>query len=119
MFQGVTPVHALCKSGALDLLKWMIESCGAEFLGHDGAAVRATRECPMLFALLWSTASLQDWQPDCLSIACAEGHLPVVQWLVEKYGGIANIPDAEGRHPCQACTADAPAAIVVASLMIV
>lgn len=39
---------------------------------------------------------------DCLEVACYRGRLHIVQWLVERFGGLANIPNKAGNHPCQA-----------------
>ncbi|KAH7924028.1 ankyrin [Leucogyrophana mollusca] len=95
---GYTALHAAASRGYIDIVKWLIEDCGAmpDLEDREGevslhkAALHG--HLPIITYLLPDKADVHACDADgwtALHNACSKGYLDIVRWLCE-HGGAAN-----------------------------
>lgn len=96
---GFTVLHAAASRGYLDIVKWLVEDCGAIPDLEDREGETALHKAalhghlPIVTYLLPDRADVNARDADgwtALHNACSKGYLDIVRWLCE-HGGIASV----------------------------
>ena len=101
---GDTPLHYACKFGHLHLVNYLIKDCGVSLNQFDN-----NNETPFITALKNQKTIIEQYFIKKLSyprdiepnifIACEEGKLQNVQWLIEKEKVTPNLSNENGDFP--------------------
>ncbi|KAF7971765.1 hypothetical protein HWV62_19939 [Athelia sp. TMB] len=102
---GLTALHAAASRGYLDIVKWLVEDCGAIPDLEDKEGETALHKAALhghlsiLAYLLPDRADVHACDADgwtALHNACSKGYLDIVRWLFESGGAAAEFAGAPG-----------------------
>ncbi|TFY82597.1 hypothetical protein EWM64_g1407 [Hericium alpestre] len=102
---GLTALHAAASRGYLEIVKWLIETCGAMPDLEDKEGETAIHKAALhghlhvIKYLISRKANAQAQDADgwtALHNACSKGYLDIVRWLCERGGACAEVDGTPG-----------------------